>query len=152
MLLIILRGMIQRVQSIYLLIATLLSGGLIFVFKLWVDDKGNDFFVVDSFSTESVPLKIMAVLFFVSAALTLIAVFQFKNRQLQFVLGRLAILTNFILLGIVVYFSQNLSGEIKISEKGIGLFIPILTILFVVIANKAIKKDEELVKSVDRLR
>ncbi|WP_456424363.1 DUF4293 domain-containing protein [Lutibacter sp.] len=144
--------MIQRVQSIYLLIATLLSGGLIFVFKLWVDDKGNDFFVVDSFNTENVPLKIMAVLFLVSAALTLIAIFQFKNRQLQFVLGRLAILTNFILLGIVVYFSQNLSGEIKISEKGIGLFIPILTILFVVIANKAIKKDEELVKSVDRLR
>ena len=71
---------------------------------------------------------------------------------MQFVLGRLSILTNFILLGIVVYFSQNLSGEIKVSEKGIGLLIPILSILFVVIANKAIKKDEELVKSVDRLR
>lgn len=144
--------MIQRIQSVYLLLATLLSGGLIFVFNLWVDDKGTSFFVIDSFRTESVPLKIMAILFFVSAALTFIDIFQFKNRQLQFVLGRLAILTNFILLGIIVYFSQNLSGEIKISEKGIGLFIPILTILFVAIANKAIKKDEELVKSVDRLR
>ena len=67
-------------------------------------------------------------------------------------LGRLSILINFIIIGIVVYFSQNLSGEINVSEKGIGLLIPILTIVFVVIANKAIKKDEELVKSVDRLR
>lgn len=144
--------MIQRIQSVYLLISTILSGGLIFVFNLWKNEEGINFFVMDSFNTENVILKIMAVLFFVSAAFTLIAIFQFKKRQLQFVLGRLSILTNFILLGIVVYFSQNLSGEIKVSEKGIGLLIPILSILFVVIANKAIKKDEELVKSVDRLR
>ena len=94
----------------------------------------------------------MSVLFFVSAALTFIAIFQFKKRQLQFVMGRLSILTNLIILGFIVYFSQNLSGEIKVSEKGIGLIIPILSILFVVLANKAIKKDEDLVKSVDRLR
>ena len=105
-----------------------------------------------SFTTGNVLLKLMAVLFFVSAALTCVAIFKYKNRQLQFVLGRLSILINFILLGIIVYFSQNLSGEINVSEKGIGLLIPILTIVFVVIANKAIKKDEELVKSVDRLR
>ena len=119
---------------------------------LWVNEQGDKFFVVDSFNSGNTLLIVMAVLFFASAVLTFIAIFQFKNRQLQFVLGRLSILTNFILLGIVVYFSQNLSGEINVSEKGIGLFIPILTIVFVVIANKAIKKDEELVKSVDRLR
>lgn len=144
--------MIQRIQSVYLLIATLLSGGLIFMLDLWVNEQGDKFFVVDSFNSGNTLLIVMAVLFFASAVLTFIAIFQFKNRQLQFVLGRLSILTNFILLGIVVYFSQNLSGEINVSEKGIGLFIPILTIVFVVIANKAIKKDEELVKSVDRLR
>jgi len=144
--------MIQRIQSVYLLIATLLSGGLIFMLKLWENEEGLDFFVLDSFSSNNLLLKSMAVLFFVSAFLTFIAIFQFKKRQLQFVLGRLSILINFIILGIVVYFSQNLSGEISVSEKGIGLMIPILTILFVVIANKAIKKDDELVKSVDRLR
>lgn len=67
-------------------------------------------------------------------------------------MGRVIILINFILLGVLVYFSQNLSGEIKISEKGIGLLIPIVTIVVISLANKAIKKDEELVKSVDRLR
>jgi len=144
--------MIQRIQTVYLLIATLLSGGLIFMLKLWKNEQEINFFVIDSFKSENIVLKVMAVLFFVSAFLTFIAIFQFKKRQLQFVLGRLSILINFIILGIIVYFSQNLSGEINVSEKGIGLLIPILTILFVAIANKAIKKDEELVKSVDRLR
>ncbi|UMB60190.1 DUF4293 domain-containing protein [Lutibacter sp. A80] len=144
--------MIQRIQTIYLLLATLLSGGSIFLFNLWVNNEGIKFFVMDAFNTSNTLLIVMAVLFFLSAVLTFVAVFQFKKRQLQFVIGRLAILTNFILLGILVYFSQNLSGEINVSEKGIGLLIPILTIVLVVMANKAIKKDEELVKSVDRLR
>ncbi len=144
--------MIQRIQSIYLFIATLLSGGLVFVLNLWENEEGLEFLALDSFNTDNLLLKLMTGLFFVSAALTFVAIFQFKKRQLQFVLGRLSILTNFILLGIIVYFSQNLSGEINVSEKGIGLLIPILSIVFVVIANKAIKKDEELVKSVDRLR
>jgi hypothetical protein len=144
--------MIQRIQSVYLLLATLISGGLIFAFNLWVNELGNKFFVIDSFNTGNVLLVTMSVLFFVSALLSFIAIFKFKNRQLQFVLGRLTILINFFLLGILVYFSQNLSGEIQVSKKGIGLLIPIFTILLVVMANKAIKKDEELVKSVDRLR
>ena len=144
--------MIQRIQSIYLLFATLISGGFIFFLKLWVDDSGLEFFALDSFNTGNILLKIMTILFLSSAVLTFVTIFQFKKRQLQFVFGRLTILINFILLGILVYFAQNLSGEIKVSEKGIGLLIPILTILFVVLANKAIKKDEELVKSVDRLR
>ena len=144
--------MIQRIQSVYLLLATLFSGGLVFVLNLWIDAEEKEFFMMDSFNSENVMLKVMSALFFVSAALTLFAIFQFKNRKLQFVLGRLSILINFILLGILVYFTQNLSGEIAVSEKGIGLLIPILTIVLVVLANKAIKKDEELVKSVDRLR
>ena len=145
-------SMIQRIQSIYLLIATLLSGGLIFLLNLWVTEQGVKFFALDSLSSDNLVLASVFVLFIASAVLTLITIFQFKKRQLQFVLGRLSILINFILVGILVYFAQNLSGEIKISEKGIGLLIPILTILLVVLANKAIKKDEELVKSVDRLR
>ena len=145
-------SMIQRIQSIYLLIATLLSGGLIFLLNLWVTEQGIKFFALDSISSDNLVLASVFVLFIASAVLTLTTIFQFKKRQLQFVLGRLTILINFILVGILVYFSQNLSGEIKISEKGIGLLIPIFTIVFVVLANKAIKRDEELVKSVDRLR
>ena len=144
--------MIQRIQSIYLLIATMLSGGFIFFLNLWVTEQGTEFFALDSLSSGNLLLASIFVLFIASAILTFITIFQFKKRQLQFVLGRLAILINFILVGILVYFTQNLSGEMQVSEKGIGLLIPIFTIVFVVLANKAIKKDDELVKSVDRLR
>ena len=72
--------------------------------------------------------------------------------QLQFVLGRLNILINLFLLGTLIYLSQTLPGETSVSEKGIGMFLPVIVILLLVIANKAIKKDEDLVKSVDRLR
>ncbi|MDX1828970.1 MAG: DUF4293 domain-containing protein [Lutibacter sp.] len=144
--------MIQRIQTIYLLLAAFLSAGLIFLVNLWITMSGDKFFVMDAFNTNNTVLKSMAVLFFASGLLAFITIFLFKNRKLQFVMGRIIILINFILLGILVYFSQNLSGEIKISEKGIGLLIPIVTIVVISLANKAIKKDEELVKSVDRLR
>lgn len=144
--------MIQRIQTLYLLLATLLSGGLIFVFNLWTFTNEELYYVMDGFGSSNTMLKVASILFFVSAFLTVITIFNYKKRQMQFVLGRLAIAINFFLLGILVYFAQNLSGEIQISEKGIGLLIPIVTIVMVAMANKAIKRDEELVKSVDRLR
>ena len=91
-------------------------------------------------------------LFLGSAALSLISMFLFKNRKSQFMLGRLNIILNFFLLGLFVYQSLNVSGETNVSEKGIGIFLPIISIVLLVLANKAIKKDEDLVKSVDRLR
>ena len=56
------------------------------------------------------------------------------------------------ILGVYVYQSLMMSGETAVSEKGIGMFIPILSIVLIVLANKAIRKDEQLVKSADRLR
>ncbi len=91
-------------------------------------------------------------MFLISAILAFVAIFLFKNRKLQFVIGRLTILINLILLGLLIYVSLTLPGEAAVSEKGIGMFVPILAVLLLVLANKAIKKDEDLVKSVDRLR
>ena len=136
--------MIQRIQSIYLIIAAGISAGLIFVFPLWTTTSEIQFFAINELLYLS--------LFLGSAALALISIFIFKNRKLQFVLGRLNIILNFILLGLFVYRSLNLSGETDVSEKGIGILLPIFSIVFLVLANKAIKKDEDLVKSVDRLR
>jgi len=143
--------MIQRIQSVYLLIASVISGVLIFVFNLWTSIS-KDIFAIDLLNRESYLLKSIPVLFLVSAILAFVAIFLFKNRKLQFVIGRLAILVNLILLGLLIYVSLTLPGEVSISEKGIGMFIPIIAILLIVLANKAIKKDEDLVKSVDRLR
>ncbi|KGL61884.1 DUF4293 domain-containing protein [Polaribacter sp. Hel1_85] len=143
--------MIQRIQSIYLLLATAVSGGLIFVFDLWENLKG-EIFALDLFSRDYFLLKVIPMLFLLSAMVSLITIFLFKKRQLQFVVGRLIILINLFLLGLLIYVSLTLPGEVSISEKGIGMFLPILVILLIVLANKAIKKDEDLVKSVDRLR
>ncbi|PTM08858.1 MAG: DUF4293 domain-containing protein [Bacteroidetes bacterium] len=137
--------MLQRIQTIYLLIAAGISGGLIFLFDLWTNSKGLKVFAQDE--------TLYFSLFMGSVALSLISIFRYKDRQSQFVLGRLNIISNFILLGLFVYRSLSLSGEASdVSEKGIGILLPILSIVFLVLANKAIKKDEDLVKSVDRLR
>lgn len=144
--------MIQRIQSVYLLLASLFTVVGLLVFGLWTDENGSEYFGMDAFSSGNALLMVITGLFFVTALLTLVAIFQFKDRKKQFVIGRLAILDNLILLGFLIYVTQNLSGEIVVSEKGIGLLIPIINVVLVTLANKAIKKDEELVKSVDRLR
>jgi len=142
--------MIQRIQSVYLLLVAIISGGLIFVFDLWRISEVKKF-AVDLFSDESMLNKGVPVLFFLSAFVAIVSIFSFKDRLKQFVLGRIIILINLFLLGVLIYLSLNLPGEVT-SEKGIGMFIPTVAILFTVLANKAIKKDEDLVKSVDRLR
>ncbi|MEO8516038.1 MAG: DUF4293 domain-containing protein [Flavobacterium sp.] len=136
--------MIQRIQSIYLSIALILTGVLPFVFYLWKLENGVPFyFMANTFYT---------ILFGLSTTLSLLSILSFKKRQNQFVTNRLNIILNLILLGLFVYRTLNLSGETAVSEKGIGMFLPIGAILLLVLANRAIKKDEDLVKSVDRLR
>ncbi len=121
------------------------------MFNLWSNLK-EQIFVLDLLMRESFLLKLIPLLFLLSTIMSFIDIFLFKNRKLQFVIGRLVILINLFLLGLLIYVSLTLPGEISISKKGIGMFLPILVVLLIVLANKAIKKDEDLVKSVDRLR
>lgn len=144
--------MIQRIQSLILLVAAIISGGLSNVFTLWNATYDSQFFAYESIMKESLYLKPIGVLFILSAILSFITIFLFKNRKLQFVMNRLNILLNFLLLGFIVYNVLNISGETLVSEKGIGTFLPILSVFLLVFANRYIKKDEDLVKSVDRLR
>ena len=136
--------MFQRIQTVYMLISAIITGGLPFVFPLWTDNQKNEVFFTSSI--------IYISLFVLSTVLAIYSIINFKKRQHQFVLNRLNMIFNFILLGFFVYRSLNLSGETMVSEKGIGMFLPAISIVLLVLANKAIKKDEDLVKSVDRLR
>ncbi|MGO1585666.1 DUF4293 domain-containing protein [Mesonia sp.] len=136
--------MIQRIQSVYLfLIITVVALGSYFL-SLWTNESGESVYAIDR-------LYIFGA-FSVSSILALVTIFLYKNRKLQFVVNRLNIILNFILLGFFVYWSLMVPGEMQISENGIGMFLPIISIVLLVMANKAIKKDEALVKSVDRLR
>jgi hypothetical protein len=137
--------MIQRIQTIYLFLAFVVTGILPFFIPLWTINNGTDFLFMQD--------QVYVILFGLSTTLTLLSIVSYKKRQNQFVIGRLNIILNLILLGLFVYRSLNLSGEtLAVSEKGIGMFLPVVAIVLLVLANKAIKKDEDLVKSVDRLR
>jgi membrane protease YdiL (CAAX protease family) len=136
--------MIQRIQTIYLIVSAIIMGALFMWFPVILGEDGT--VIIE----RSEPL--VSGLIFVSIALAIISILSFKKRQTQFVLNRLNIISNFVLLGVFVYRSLTLSGETLVSEKGIGVLLPIISIVFLVLANKAIKKDEDLVKSVDRLR
>jgi len=136
--------MLQRIQTVYLLLSALALGALYLWFPVVTDADG----VLVIEKNEPLLLGLMAG----SVLLTLVSIFNFKKRQLQFVLNRLNIILNFVLLGVFVYRSLSISGGTLVSEKGIGVLIPIISIVFLVLANKAIKRDEDLVKSVDRLR
>jgi len=136
--------MIQRIQTFYLVVMALISGILPLILELWKDGDGTVVFAQDTAWS--------GFTFYGAALLALISIFLYKNRQNQFVLNRLNIILNLFLLGFFVYRSLNLSGETSVSQKGIGMLIPVFSIVFLVLANRAIKKDEDLVKSVDRLR
>jgi len=135
---------LQRIQSIYLFLVVIISGVLPFWVYLWTDNAGEAVYAESDI--------LYSALFIASAVLAFITIFLFKKRKNQFVLNRLNMILNLFLLGFFVYRSLVLSGETNVSEKGIGMLLPIISIVFLVLANRAIKKDEDLVKSVDRLR
>jgi len=135
--------MFQRIQTVYLALTLIVSGVLPFVFPLW-NEGGKPVYFMQS--------PLYSVLFGLGTTLALLSILTFKKRQQQFVINRLNMILNLILLGLFLYRSLSVSGGETSPEKGIGMFLPIVSIVFLVLANKAIKKDEDLVKSVDRLR
>lgn len=136
--------MIQRIQTVYLLLVVVLMTLLYVWFPQIITTEGE-------LVLERLDLWVIIPIF-ASVLLTFISIFKYKNRQTQFVLNRLSSLFIFVLLGVFVCVPLMIPGETQVSEKGIGLFFPIISIVFLVLANKAIKRDERLVKSVDRLR
>ena len=124
--------MIQRIQTIYMLLVVIVA-------------------------TVAVPMLfsidwLRSILLGITAILALYTIFKYKKRSVQQWLNWLNVLINFTLLGIFVYRMLNSSGEGLLSEKGVGVFVPVLSIVFLFLANKAIRRDEKLLKSADRLR
>jgi len=146
------KKMLQRIQTIYLFLAALLAGGIIYLLPLWVHNNGEEIYLYNLIQSDDWKMISMIAAFGLSALMSFISIFLYKNRKQQIGINRFNIVVNFYLLGIIVYHLLILPGESEISEKGIGLFIPVLVIVFLSLGNKSIIKDEKLVKSVDRLR
>jgi hypothetical protein len=97
----------------------------------------------------------LLVIFCVAGALALISIFMYNNRKTQLLLGRFAIIANVIGFILVIVFYINNAAElegINDEENYIGLSLPFVFLLFAILAQRAITKDDKLVRSSDRLR
>lgn len=144
--------MLQRIQSVYIFIAILLAWLVSFLVPFWIDQNDDVIYLNSLFQNDELLYVGIPFLFIGSGIISFISLLSFKNRTRQIISNRVNIVINFLLLGIIVYHLLSLPGETIVSEKGIGVFIPLLVIVMLVLSNKAIIKDEKLVKSVDRLR
>ncbi len=129
--------MLQRIQTIWMLLAVLCAVAL-FV-------TSQDVEIVSGFPV----LNIATVILILIGGL---GIFSYNNRKRQILLNTIGMLINALLIGLLSFWLLNLSGGISFPEKGIELIFPILAIICLLIANVFIRKDEKLVKSVDRLR
>lgn len=129
--------MLQRIQTIWTLLAVLAA---VFLFI-----TGQDVVISDSIPVLNVGCIVLVIIGSLS-------VFSFKNRKRQILLNTISIIINALLIGVLVYWLLNLSGGIQFPEKGIEPIFPSLAVICLLIANIYIRKDERLVKSVDRLR
>ncbi len=150
--------MIQRIQTIYLFIGGLLSIALLFS-GIFVVSDGTDAAFIGAFGIQegtlefevpfALPILILAIL---TAALQLYAIFLFKNRKLQRVLTLLSAVLIAVLIGWIGYMYYDLLQlELRINPLS-GAVHPVLILFANILALRGINKDEDLVKSVDRLR
>jgi hypothetical protein len=155
--------MLQRVQSIYLLLASLALFAL-FLFPLihniYVDGKPITLMVTGVYQDvngQNIHTDFFAGLTIATAIIGVIPlaiIFLYKNRKQQIALGYSALL---IIVGYSFWLSQEakkVMGSVQIDTHnwGIGLFLSSVSMLFILLAIRAIKGDEKLVKSADRLR
>ncbi|HEY5471293.1 MAG TPA: DUF4293 domain-containing protein [Bacteroidales bacterium] len=155
--------MIQRIQSLYLSLIFLLS--ILFLngsFLSFADESGSSIKVtfngifrdsglqVTEQIEKTLPLTIFILLI---PILSFIAIFLFKNRKIQLQLSMSVILIIAGFIGTSFYYGwfvitnyrAHLVPEIKM------ILMPVILIC-AILAYRGIKKDDNLVKSYDRLR
>lgn len=154
--------MIQRIQTVYLLIAEILIGALFFVPFAEIAGKEGSIYRFDikgiylegvqksEIIYSSLPL---VLLWAVSLILILITIFLYKNRILQM---RISTINIFILLGlgglIFYYVWSGAKLLMGVYSLTIYLVFPVIAAILIYLANRAISKDELLVRSIDRIR
>jgi len=145
--------MIQRLQSIFLLLSGASLGG---TFALPYADSATpipETLFADQFYTNSDNTALM-VLIGLAALLAVAAIFVYSNRKLQRQLswGSIALTVGAIAFGVYYFMSQGAAmGSVVVDEEP-GAILPIAAIVFDFLAIRYINKDEKLVRSADRLR
>jgi hypothetical protein len=158
--------MIQRIQTIYLILVALLTAATTF-FKLAIYTLNDEllfsytiYSIIPADGSESMQAGNwlpQSLILTTVMLLSLFTITRYKNRKLQLKLGAVIylLLAAFIISS---YFSiMNMANLLELGSDvktiyHIGFYLPIAAVSFQFLANRAIKKDEELVKSVERLR
>ena len=164
--------MIQRVQTL-LLLGVSICMGLVLAYFIWgevVEGQNRvvtfTAFSIDVIDTQNTPERTdvvlmesrstwyVAALAILASLTALFSVFQFKNRLTQMKLGALNSLFMVATLA-SCYFLINQTEKIFPEAQGqtqLAFFLPMAGLILNMIANRFIRKDEKLVKSVDRIR
>jgi hypothetical protein len=155
--------MIQRIQSIYLFLASLVIFAL-FLFPLvhnvYVGGVPSTIKITGIYQnvsgvqahTESFIALIAATA--VVAIIPLILIFLYKNRKQQAMWCYAYIV---VIFGYSFWMAQTVksyTGSVALNTNnfGIGALLSSISIILVLLAAKAIQRDEKLIKSADRLR
>ena len=142
--------MIQRIQTVYLLIITV-SGVLILCFP-----------IMGVCSPDVGLSKIYAFTAILIPVVALFAIFIFKKRSLQVLLtvAIIFLVVLFYLFGIMFFVTayrqisqtvEEVNGSLNINFSLI-FFLHIINLVLSILTIRAIRRDEKLVKSLDRIR
>jgi hypothetical protein len=129
--------MLQRIQTIWIILSVLGA--------LFLNLTAQDLDILGGNLTINVSTVILILT-------GLLSIFSFKYRKRQILLNNISLIINALLVGLLIYWLLNLPGGIQFPEKGIEPIFPLISMICLLLANVYIKKDERLVKSVDRLR
>ncbi len=162
--------MLQRIQSIFLL-GVGLCMGLMLIFNIWQEtnlEEGqqavlNAYYltVVEAQNDSNTQMAseqgtwVIAILAVLATLTAFYAIFRYDNRLTQIKLGALNSLFMGGALGCSVWYSfegEKIVDEAARGSYDIGFILPCIALLLNVMANRFIRRDEKLVRSVDRLR
>jgi hypothetical protein len=148
--------MIQRKQTLFLLGVAVVAVALLFVpfQKITAAESVWQLCLLPGCSPEVMNsyIYIPIVMDFLILTLSIACIFMYKNRPLQYKIANLLMLLNVFIIGLfflVSYVKEGVTGEISYS---IGASLPVIGIILAFLAANFIKKDEQLVRSADRIR
>ena len=153
--------MIQRIQSLYLLLASLFYFNYWFFGMEWF--KKGFLILQDVFAEITIPDFIFIIISFIPlliVVLCIISILLFRNRTLQFSLSIHAYrLSLFMCFFTIFYFYNVLQGLIDLMPSKTLEFLmyaailnPFICSYLIYLAKKSIKKDDDLVSSLNRIR
>jgi len=135
--------MIQRIQSLYLLIVAVLAALMYFFVFLTIQSPDLLWF--------NKPVVTAAFCLMI----TLASIFMYKKRKMQIKFCYINIIF-FLLVYAEIFIGAIMTIDFDMTKIkyhfGIASIIPPVCVIFILLAIRAIKKDENLVKSLDRIR